>query len=160
MAFALRPVEDADTNQIVALSLRAWASVHASMAHVLGLSVNALVYPDWAASQERDVRDACSDPDTTITVAIEGGVILGFVSVKIDPSSQMGEMDMIAVDPAAQRQGIGHALAEHALTQMREAGCVVATVATGGDAGHAPARALYEELRFTPLPLVRYYREL
>jgi len=160
MAFAVRPFEDADTDQIVALSLRAWAPVHASMARVLGESVNALVYPDWAASQERDVRDACGDPDISVTVATDGDTIVGFVSVKIYRSSQMGEMDMIAVDAAAQRQGIGRALAECAMTQMRAEGCAVATVATGGDAGHAPARALYEELRFTSLPLVRYYRKL
>jgi hypothetical protein len=30
-------------------------------------------------------------------------------------------------------------------------------VATGGDDGHAPARALYERHGFTGLPLVRYY---
>ena len=160
MPFALRPFDEADTDQIIALSLRAWAPVHASMAYVLGEKVNALVYPDWAASQEEDVRDACRDPEIRVTVATDGGVIVGFVSVRIYPSSQMGEMDMIAVDPAARRQGIGRALAEHALTQMREQGCVVATVATGGDEGHASARALYEGMRFTPLPLVRYYRQL
>jgi ribosomal protein S18 acetylase RimI-like enzyme len=67
---------------------------------------------------------------------------------------------MIAVDPAAQRRGFARALTEHALAQMREAGCSFAVVATGGDEGHAPARALYESTEFTALPLVRYYREL
>jgi ribosomal protein S18 acetylase RimI-like enzyme len=130
------------------------------MADVLGERINALVYPDWAASQEEDVRDACGDSDTRVTVAVEGDVVVGFVSVRIYPTSRTGEMDMIAVDPASQGQGVGRALAEHALTQMREQGCVVATVATGGDEGHAPARALYEGMQFTPLPLVRYYRQL
>jgi hypothetical protein len=31
---------------------------------------------------------------------------------------------------------------------------------TGGDPGHAPARHTYEKAGFTPLPLVRYYKEL
>jgi ribosomal protein S18 acetylase RimI-like enzyme len=160
MEFALRPYQEADISQLVALAFRAWAPVHASMARVLGEQVNSLIYPDWAASQEQDVRDACSDPDTTATVAVEGDDVLGFVTVRIYRPERIGQMGMIAVDPPAQRRGIGSALAEHALAEMRAAGCAVATVATGGDEGHAPARALYEALRFTPLPLVRYYRPL
>ena len=78
----------------------------------------------------------------------------------IHSSGKTGEVDMIAVEPAAQRRGVTRALTEHALAQMREADCSLAVVATGGDAGHAPARALYESTGFTALPLVRYYREL
>jgi hypothetical protein len=43
---------------------------------------------------------------------------------------------------------------------MRAGGCTLAIVATGGDTGHAPARALYDSAGFTALPLVRYYRQL
>ena len=67
---------------------------------------------------------------------------------------------MIAVDPSAQRRGVGQTLTDHALAQFRAAGCDLAVIATGGDGGHAPARALYESAGFTPLPLVRYYRQL
>ncbi len=47
-----------------------------------------------------------------------------------------------------------------ALDGIRAHGVDLAVVGTGGDPGHAPARALYERLGFRPLPLVRYYREL
>jgi ribosomal protein S18 acetylase RimI-like enzyme len=67
---------------------------------------------------------------------------------------------MIAVDPDAQRLGIGRLLMDHATEQIRRAGCRLAVVPTGGDPGHAPARALYEHLGFTALPLVRYYKAL
>ena len=33
-------------------------------------------------------------------------------------------------------------------------------VGTGGDPGHAPARRSYEKSGYTPLPLVRYYKDL
>jgi ribosomal protein S18 acetylase RimI-like enzyme len=158
MALTLRPLEVDDVDEIVALALRAWEPVFASMARVLGPRVNSLVYPDWAASQEHDVRRACSNPDMQVTVALDGETILGFATVVVH-SEQFGEIDMIAVDPAAQGRGVGRALMEHALTQIREAGCSLAVVGTGGDDGHAPARALYESTGFTGLPLVRYYRE-
>src|ERR1700688_1619585 len=160
MAFTLRPFEVHDVDPIVALALRAWDPVHASMARVLGAHLNSLVYPDWAASQEEDVRRACSNPDTRVTVAVDGNTVLGFATVVIHRSGTTGEVDMIAVDPAAPRQGVARALTEHALAQMREVGCSLAVVATGRDEGHAPARAVYESAGFTGLPLVRYYREL
>ena len=36
----------------------------------------------------------------------------------------------------------------------------IAVVETGGDPGHAPARAAYEAAGFTPLPIARYFRLL
>ena len=71
-----------------------------------------------------------------------------------------GEIEMIAVDPQHQRRGVGKQLIDHALDQFRRAGLRVAVVATGGDPGHGPARAAYEDAGFTALPLVRYYRAL
>jgi hypothetical protein len=36
----------------------------------------------------------------------------------------------------------------------------IAVVETGGDFGHAPARAAYEAAGFTLLPIARYFRLL
>jgi hypothetical protein len=36
----------------------------------------------------------------------------------------------------------------------------IAVVETGGDPGHAPARAAYEVAGFTLLPIARYFRLL
>jgi ribosomal protein S18 acetylase RimI-like enzyme len=66
---------------------------------------------------------------------------------------------MIAVDPECQHQGVGAALMDRALAEIEARGVDLAVIATGGDPGHAPARALYERYGFTPLPQVRYYRE-
>ena len=44
---------------------------------------------------------------------------------------------------------------------MREAGVRVATVGTGGDAAHAPARRAYEKAGFGPyLPSIYMYKAL
>jgi ribosomal protein S18 acetylase RimI-like enzyme len=152
----IRPFEGRDADAVVALALRAWEPVHRSMGQVLGPDINAQVYPDWRASQEQDVRKACAEQIATVACAEEK--IIGFVTVVIDGPEQPGEIYMIAVDPAAQRTGVGRALTQHALQQIWEAGCRVAVVGTGGDPGHAPARALYESCGFTALPLVNYYR--
>ena len=87
---------------------------------------------------------------------------MGFVAVGLidEDATRAGEIHMIAVDPAYQRTGVGASLMQQAITQIKARGVDIAVVATGGDPGHASARALYEKFGFTPLPLVRYYRTL
>lgn len=46
---------------------------------------------------------------------------------------------------------------EFAVRRLSEKGTALINVGTGGDPGHAPARALYEVLGFTGVPLVAYY---
>jgi ribosomal protein S18 acetylase RimI-like enzyme len=72
----------------------------------------------------------------------------------------MGVIDIIGVDPDYQRCGIGSRLTEHATEHMKRRGMDIAVVETGGDPGHAPARAAYEAAGFTLLPIARYFRIL
>lgn len=160
MAACIRPLTAADGEAVVDLSLRAWAPVFASFEHVLGRAVYARLYPDWLTSQADAVRATCTAGQAQVWVAEVGGQPAGFVAVLTDHAEQTGEVDMIAVDPAHQRQGIAAALMDRAVAHLRRDGCTLAVVATGGDPGHAPARRTYERADFTPLPLVRYYKTL
>jgi ribosomal protein S18 acetylase RimI-like enzyme len=72
----------------------------------------------------------------------------------------MGVIDIIGVDPDHQRRGISSALTEIATEHMRTSGMDIAVVETGGDSGHAPARAADETAGFTLLPIARYFRLL
>jgi len=72
----------------------------------------------------------------------------------------MGVIEIIGVDPDYQRRGISAQLTEFATQHMRSHGMDIAVVETGGDPGHAPARALYGDVGFTPLPIARYFRLL
>ena len=51
-------------------------------------------------------------------------------------------------------------MCEHAFGEMRALGAEVVEIGTGADPFHAPARALYERLGCTQLPIAVYYREL
>jgi ribosomal protein S18 acetylase RimI-like enzyme len=142
MTATIRAFDSADADHVVALALRAWEPVHASMAELLGPDINARVYPDWQASQEADVRCACAEQVASVATIVE--VVVGFVTVLIDGAEKPGEIYRIAVDPWAQRLGVGRALTEYAMGQDSRRGCTVAVVGTGGDHGHAAARTLYE----------------
>lgn len=83
---------------------------------------------------------------------------VGFVAIWLNAyHPRMGAVDMIAVDPAYQRQGIGRELMRVAADHMRAAGMDIAVVETGGDPGHAPARAAYEAVGYRLLPIARYF---
>ncbi len=160
MEFRIRSLQAADIEAVVEFSLRAWEPVFASFARVLGSKVYQQVYPDWRASQAKTVETVCRDDKAMVSVAEVDGRPVGYVAVYLDVDAGSGEIDMLAVDPEAQGAGIGTALTDYAVEQMRAAGVALASVGTGGEEGHAPARRTYEKAGFVGLPLVRYYKKL
>ncbi|GAA0499766.1 GNAT family N-acetyltransferase [Paractinoplanes deccanensis] len=164
MALSIRSLNDSDISAVVEFSVRAWAPVFASFEQVLGARVFHRLYPDWEKAQAEAVAQTCRDLAATTWVAEDQGRPVGFVAVVHHDASHSepdsAEIEMIAVDPGEQRRGIASALIERALRHMREAGIDLASVSTGGDPGHGPARAAYEKAGFTGLPLVRYYQVL
>ena len=162
MDVALRPLTDADVDAVVAFSLDAWAPVFASFAAVMGPHAYGLVYPDWRTAQAAAVAQVCRTDGVDVWVADVDGGPVGFVAVRWteEDATPVGEVEMIAGAPSHQRVGIASRLLERAVAEVSARGVPLAVIATGGDDGHAPARALYERLGFTPLPQVRYYRHL
>lgn len=155
----IRPYRPADTDAVVALSLRAWAPVFASMEASLDPAVYRTFYPDgWRTSQEAAVRAALAEQDAY--VAEVDGAPVGFVTVVLHADDALGEIHMVAVDPSRQRAGVGRALTERAVEHMREAGMAVAMVETGGDPGHGAARRTYEASGFGLWPVARYFKPL
>src|SRR3712207_1334969 len=128
----------------------------------MGSRVYRLVYPDWRTAQAAAVAQVCRSAEIGAWVADVDGAPVGFVAVRWteEEVTPVGEGERIAVAPDHQRAGIGGRLLERAVTEMRARGVPLAVIGTGGDDGHAPARALYERHGFTALPLVRYYRAL
>jgi GNAT superfamily N-acetyltransferase len=158
----VRPYEEADLEAIVELSLRAWEPVFASMRDVLGDGIFVRLHqPDWATVQAEAVRSSCESEDRHVFVAVVEARPAGFATVALDAfHSRMGVVDMVAVDPTYQRRGIAKQLMHESMEYMRAEGMDIAAVGTGGDSGHAPARALYEALGYTALPGVRYLKLL
>jgi ribosomal protein S18 acetylase RimI-like enzyme len=155
-AMVIRDASPADEDRIVELSLAAWEPVFASMLATVGRPIfTQLFTADWRRYQEDDVRRACSTH--RVWVAEEGGDVIGFTAVDLPDGEPHGEIHMLAVDPAHQGRGTGLALTRHAVDVMRSAGRVLAIVNTGGDPGHAPARATYERAGFTSLPAEQYF---
>ena len=150
-----------DLEGVVEFSLRAWDAVFASLRDVLGDGIFLRLHPDWRVSQAEAVRSACTSDERDVFVAVADDRPVGFVAIGLDAfHERMGVIDIIGVDPDYQRQGIGSRLTEFATEHMRSRGMDIAVVETGGDAGHAPARAVYKQAGFALLPIARYFRLL
>ena len=74
-------------------------------------------------------------------MAEQDGAVVGFAAAILRADEQMGELWMMAVDPDHQNRGLGTELTNVATEWMREEGMTHAVISTGGDPGHAPARA-------------------
>ena len=160
MSIEIKPYDTRHIDAVVRLSLRAWAPLFDSIQKVMDREIYREQHPDWRADQKKAVEDVCAGDDTKVWIAADSGTTVGFVAVKLDPESRMGEIYMVAVDPDYQGKGAGAALTKFALERMKNAGMTTAMVETGGDPGHAPARHLYEKTGFQLFPVSRYFKKL
>ena len=155
-------MRDSDLERVVTFSLDAWEPVFSSFERILGPRIFQAVYPDWRTLQADGVRSACQDPGNVVWVATVDERPVGFVVTQDERDGDVNAAGiyMIAVDPAHQRQGIGDSLLGHAVAELRAQGVEVVSIQTGGEEGHAPARALYEKRGFRAVPLAVYYLQL
>lgn len=102
-----------------------------------------------------------ADSGWQVLAAEERGAIAGFMAMRVDQTSRVGEIGLNAVHPVHAGRGIGTASYRLAFWRMKEAAMRAATVAPGGDQSHEPARRAYREAGFTAeIPGVWMYRLL
>ena len=161
MNFQIRLGSDHDIEALVQLSLLAWEPIFDSFRQIMGPAIYPIIYPDWRTIQSETVATYCKERENTVVwVAEVAGRVVGFLVYELNHKDKTGEVQLLAVHPQYQNQGIGTELNNFALVKMQESGMKMAVVGTGGDPAHAPARSSYEKAGYTALPLVRYYKDL
>ncbi|MFC7344373.1 GNAT family N-acetyltransferase [Saccharopolyspora griseoalba] len=158
----IRTYERADFPALLELTLAVFASFHEdSYRPLVGETVFANRHGHWREDY-RERLGRAHDPRAGkhVAVAVVDDEVAGYVGWVEQVEQRHGEIDILAVAARHRRRGVGRALAEHAIEHMRTGDLQVVSVGTGGDPFHAPARALYEDLGFTPLPTVNYTRPL
>src|SRR3712207_268035 len=136
MSIYVRPFAADDMEAVLELSVRAWEPVFHSFEQVLGSKIFLKLYPNWQVNQRDAVRAVCEDTvKHSIWVADVEGIVAGFVACELKVAEKIGEVYMLAVDPAFQRRGIGGQLNAFPLRWFKEQGMQLAMVGTGGDPG-------------------------
>ena len=139
----------------------AWRRVFDSWLQLMGRDLFTQHHADWRERMTASCADAVRDhPERAIVTQVDGEVV-GFLAWYLPGPEGVGEIGGNAVHPDWQGQGIGVRQCRHALDVFREMGLTSATVFTGLDEGHAPARTMYEKAGFNlSTPHIRYFMEL
>lgn len=146
----IRPAGTGDLPQLDAVRQAAFAPIFASFRSILGEDIYDVAQaPEDQAQGELLTSSLTSESGWQVYAAEINRTIVGFVSIQIDRGTQVGEIGLNAVHPEHASKGIGTAMYDFAIARMKEAGMKVATVGTGGDPSHAPARRAYEKAGFT-----------
>lgn len=144
-----RPAKDSDLETMEGIRAAAFAPVFESFRSLLGETLYALAQEKEDAEQA-GMLPAMLEPDFPwcCHVAECNGEIVGFIAIRADKETLIGEIGLNAVHPGKSGQGIGTAMYEFGIAELRKQGMKVATVATGGDDSHAAARRAYRKAGF------------
>lgn len=144
MTVRIRPCEPEDAPRLDEIREAAFAPVFASFRAIMGEEIYRRAQAHEDAAQGELLTSLLREGSGWEVYCAElDDVRVGFVALRLDAKRLAGEIGLNAVHPDHAGKGIGTALYEHALDRMRDAGMRVATVATGGDPSHAPARRAY-----------------
>jgi GNAT superfamily N-acetyltransferase len=144
-----RPARSDDAARLDAIRRAAFAPVFASFRSILGDEIYDLAQRREDEAQADLLKSLmAAESRWLLYVAQYGDEVVGFVAIHPNAETRVGEIGLNAVDPAHAGKGIGTAMYEFALARMTEGGMKVATVATGGDPSHAPARRAYRKAGF------------
>lgn len=112
--------------------------------------------PEW-----RDLPESVRDYGSVlgampVWVATVGERVDALLAVLRSPQAQSAELFLLAVAENARERGVGRALVERVLAELRAGGTRVVTAMlldrARDDGRHEAARRLYEALGFEPLP--------
>lgn len=158
----IRKFERGDLKRLHEIREAAYKPVFCSFREIVGEEIAPIAMAS-AESEQSDYLDKICGPDSDreVYVVEDQSKIVAFCALALNHETKLGEIDLNAVEPDHQGRGIGTWMYSFALVRMKEAGMAVASVGTGGDASHAPARRVYEKVGFGPtIPSVHYYKLL
>jgi GNAT superfamily N-acetyltransferase len=149
MNLVVRPYKKGDYARVLEICIAAFEPIHKGFADALGSRIFDLQYHDWREQYAKTLRKiSLSDKARRVHVAELEGAVCGFIFTFVDAKRRTGEIGLNAIDPAFQGRGIGKAIYAFALQDLKRRGAEVASVGTGGDAAHGPARSAYASVGF------------
>jgi len=158
----IRPFAVSDLPTIIDLTIETFRPFYEGYVRtLLGEEIFAHQHGQW----EQDYRDdvpTLNDPNLGRYIAVGeiNGTVAGFVSWRVEGRPHHGQIYLLAVAAPYRRQNLGLQLCRHAISRMKLNGVEVVGIGTGDDAFHAAARALYEDLGFTKIPIAGYLKNI
>ncbi|NER84638.1 MAG: GNAT family N-acetyltransferase [Leptolyngbya sp. SIO1D8] len=151
-----------DVEALEAIRLKAFKPIFESFRNILGDAIYETAQMPEDIAQQDLLRSYFEEESVWITwKVIFQSQIIGFIAIRLDEQSGVGEIGLNAIDPSFSGKGIGTKMYKFAIGEMKHSGMKVATAATGGDPAHLPAREAYRKAGFTVrIPTVWMCQEL
>lgn len=148
--FVIRLAQEKEVEAACNIAKLAWARVHDSFRKIMGEDMHDVLCANWEEGKAAQVRGHFErNPEWFYVVArLEDGKVVGFLTVRLDQKKSLGTIGNNAMDPSVQGRGMGSEMHRFALDLFKEKGMRFASVMTGLDEGHAPARRAYEKAGF------------
>lgn len=127
------------------IAVQVWEGIHDAYIGMIGEDIHEAVSGGWREAKAAEV--AQQQERSTAFVALLEGKVVGFVGYRM-ANENLGVVGYNGVDPEYRGKGIARYLYQRVLDEIRSQGAPYATVFTGGDDGHAPARRAYEKAGF------------
>ncbi|OGV77429.1 MAG: hypothetical protein A3K19_12535 [Lentisphaerae bacterium RIFOXYB12_FULL_65_16] len=144
----IRPYRTEDLAGIMDIGNRAWQPIYRMFNDVYGEELLGVISGDTRTCKGEQIRSHCAAHPEWTLVCEENGRVVGFVTFVLDPNRKIGTIGNNAVDPACGLKGKGQEMYQAALRFFRDNGMLYASVRTGLDDAHAPARRAYERAGF------------
>ena len=106
----------------------------------------------WADRKAAAIVEDCRLQPDGVFVAVHAGepaLVVGYITTRLQKVSRIGWIPNMAVDPAHQAHGLGHALLAHAISYLREQGMEIAKIETLEQ--NPIGQKLYPRLGFVPI---------
>ncbi|HUZ42272.1 MAG TPA: GNAT family N-acetyltransferase [Acidimicrobiales bacterium] len=153
---------DSDIPKLIAIAIETFEPFYEGYVHpLLGDAVFQHQHGNWRKDYESNIPTLHFPEEGRIMALAEvEGLIVGFIAWKTGAKEGHGEIYLLAVAPNHRRTNVGRTLCLHVMQEMKSKDVVVVEIGTGGDAFHAPARALYESLGFAMIPVAAYLKKI
>jgi ribosomal protein S18 acetylase RimI-like enzyme len=126
----IRPYRETDRPTLRALTVAAFEGV--SIDQNIDRLLGPIASRDWRSRKGRHVDEDIDTPGGVLAVAEETdtGLPVGYVSMRIDPRSGVGQIPNLVVADSVRNQGLGRRLLEHAIEHFRASGMNIARIET------------------------------
>ena len=161
--YAIRLARPDDVDFACQIAQKAWVRIHDSFCAIMGDEMHNIVCANWEENKVQQVQSHFErTPNQFCIVArVEDQCVVGFITFRLDEKKSLGTIGNNAIDPSCQRLGLGAAMYAYVLDLFRAKGLRFASVTTGLDEGHGPARRAYEKAGFDiRRENVTYYKRL
>ena len=159
----LRYCRETDLDAVDAIAIACWTPIFASYEEMFGPVMYEQFHGrrDWRQQKCAQIRDHFRQVPEQIWVVERGRETIAFVTFIFKSEQSLVQIGNNGVRPDQAGQGWGTFMYRHVLDHCRDRGIRFATVGTGLDVGHAPARRAYEAVGFNhAVPKVDYWMDL